>query len=167
MFDFSFNNIIHSNLINFSVMAAIIAWLCIKFDVAEKIEELRKNTENKIITSEQDKEKAAEFLHNTEKSVENLGQEIEEIKNNAQTSAQNLADKIIEDAKSQIDKLEQNTQKNINAQTAKVQDELKQEISTMTIESAKEQIEQKLKADINLHKKLIDKSIEDLDRIKI
>jgi len=167
MFDLSFNNIIHSNLINFSVMVAIIVWLCLKLNIAEKLEVLRKNIENKITSSEKDKEKAAEFLYNTEKSVENLGQELEEIKDKAQISAQNLADKIIKDAKTQIDKLEQNTQKNINSQTAKVQDELKQEISEKTLNSAKEKIEQKLQSDINLHKKLIDQSIADLDKAKI
>ena len=76
MFDLSFNNIIHSNLINFSVMVAIIVWLCLKLNIAEKLEVLRKNIENKITSSEKDKEKAAEFLYNTEKSVENLRDEV-------------------------------------------------------------------------------------------
>ena len=167
MLDLSFHNIIHSNLINFVIMAAIIVWLCVKLNVSEKLDSLRINTEKKVKNSDNEKNEASRFLNDTKKSVENLGQELEEIKQNAQVSANNLANKILEDAHSQIDRLESNAQKNIENEVSKVQEELKKEICESTLKTAKEQIEQRLNADINLHKKLIEESINALDRIEI
>ena len=164
MFDFSFQNILHSNLINFAVMVAIIAWLCLKMDISNKLEQLRLNIENNVKNSDLAKENARSLLKNTLKSVENLGQEIETIQQNATTSAEKLAEKIKNDTQNQIDKLEQNTQKSIKTQSEKVQGELKQEISYATIELAEEKIKNSLNNDENLHKKLIDESIEKLDK---
>ena len=167
MLDLSFHNIIHSNFINFMIMTVIIIWLCLKINITEKLEKFRLNIEDKVRKSDNEKENARIFLKDTQKSVENLGSELEKIEQNAEQSAKNLADKIMQETQIQIEKLEQSTNKNIEAQASKIREELKQEISEITLKKAKERIEQKLNADKVLHRKHIDESIDRLDKAEI
>ena len=166
MFDFSFENILHSNLINFAVMITVIACVMAKLNLGEKIENLRNSIVKRVEDSDTAKNDADKFLTDTKKSVENLGQELAAIKDNAVKSADNMANKIIEDAKNQVDKFEQNAHKNIENEFAKVQSELKNEVSELSIDLARNNIKEKLTQDNELHKKLINESIDKLDRVE-
>lgn len=168
MFDFSFENILHSNLINFAIMIAFLALLnATKLHLGEKIEKLRKSIETSVTDSDEQKLKANEFLTNTQKSVENLPQELEEIKNNAQKTADNMAEKIMQDAHNQVEKFERNAQKNIENEVSKIQDELRKEIGEISLDMAKNNIREKLNENYDLHRQLIYESIDKLDKVEL
>lgn len=167
MFDFSFENILHSNLINFGIMVAILAFIISKLNVGEKIEGLRNSIETSVTDSDGLKEKATKFLEDTQKSVENLPQELEEIKNNAQKTADNMAEKIMQDAHNQVEKFETNAQKNIENEVSKIQDELRKEIGEISLDIAKNNIKEKLNENYDLHRQLIHESIDKLDKVEL
>ena len=166
MFDFSFENILHSNLINFGIMVAILAWIISKLEVAKKIEEIRFSIEKTVIDSDETKRQAEEFLVDTQKSVENLGEELAQIKDNAEKTANNISEKIMKDAKNQIEKFDENAQRNISTEISKVQDELKKEIAEISLTKAKDKLQENLSLNIDLHRQLINESIDKLDKVE-
>lgn len=166
MFDFSFENILHSNLINFAIMVAILIWIIAKLDLAKKIEQLRFSIEKTVIDSDEVKKQADDFLTDTKKSVENLGEELAQIKDNAEKTANNISEKIMSDAKNQIEKFEENAQKNIATEISKVQDELKKEIAEISLDKAKNKIKENLSSNEDLHRQLINESIDKLDKVE-
>ena len=58
MLDFSFSNILHSNVINFGIMIALFAFIAYKLKVGEKIENLRDSVKNKVEESDAIKDEA-------------------------------------------------------------------------------------------------------------
>ena len=48
MLDFSFSNILHSNVINFAIMIALFVFIGYKLKVGQKIEDMRVSIKNKV-----------------------------------------------------------------------------------------------------------------------
>ena len=48
MFDFSWSNILHSNVINFAIMIAFFAYIIKKLNVGQKIEDMRVSIQQKV-----------------------------------------------------------------------------------------------------------------------
>ena len=58
MFDFSWSNILHSNVINFAIMIAVFAIIIKKLNVAQKIEDMRSSIQKTVEDSDVAKEEA-------------------------------------------------------------------------------------------------------------
>jgi len=52
MLDFSFSNILHSNVINFAIMIALFAFVAYKLKVGQKIEDMTASIKSKVEESD-------------------------------------------------------------------------------------------------------------------
>ena len=166
MLDFSFNNLVHANVFNFLVMVIIIAFIAGKLNLSDKIENLRKNIENKVTSSDDNKNESLNYLKNAEKEVETLGAEVNKIKTDASKSAKAISDNIINQAQEQVKKIEFNASKNILNEENKAKSELVRDVSLSSVKLAKKHVKQVLENNLDLHKKLIYESIDKLDGIE-
>lgn len=167
MLDFSYENILHSNIINFTVMIAFFAFLIAKLKLGEKISSARHAVKEKIETSDGLKVEAEDNFKRVLKSVENLPAEIKSILEDAKKTVSGLKEKVrgeIEEAKAS---LEANAEKIIGAEISGANNDVKKEMSAKSVEKAREKLKQALGADSTLHRKFIENSISELEGLNI
>lgn len=167
MFDFSWENILHSNLINFLILAGIIFYAVIKIDVSSIIEAKRKKVEECINASESSKNEAVNVLAGAKEKFEHVETEITEITQSAESTLKSLEGKILKDADEQIQKVKNNINKVVDSEKNKVVSELSKNISDISITRSAENLKRKLAEDTELHNRLIEQAIDNLDGVRI
>ncbi len=90
--------IVKSNTFNFIIFVLIIAWVFKKIDVKGMISSLQIKILEMIEAAKKTKEEAKDQLLNAEKAVENLGQELKIIIDDATRSAEIVSEKILSEA---------------------------------------------------------------------
>lgn len=167
MFDFSFENILHSNLINFLIMVGCFAILIWKLKVGEKIEGMRASIQNKIEESDAIKEEAKKDYQNIADSLANIDSEIEEILKKAEATAKSFEEKARQDLDKSVELIKQNTEKQILTEQNHVQTDLIKNIANSSIEIAQKQIKNALENDKSLHRKYIEECIKSIDKADV
>lgn len=165
MLDFSFENILHSNVINFLILIALIGWIISKLDIKTVIESKRKKIEDTVVNSESAKSDAHLALKDAEEQRQLIPKEIDAIKSSAESTLKSLEDKILNDAKDQIVHIEENVEKILESEKNKITSSLSKGVSKASVALAKENIKNALTKDIEMHNKFIAKSIEELDGV--
>lgn len=159
------NRIVESNTFNFIIFVAILAFIFKKIDVASIITSLQQKIIKIIETAKKERADAEDELRKAEKSVENLGQELKIIMDDAQKSAETIEKKIFIEAQSQIENIEANAKKIIAAEEKLLISNLTKATAKASIEKAKQNITGVLESTPSLHEKYIDQSIDELDRL--
>lgn len=167
MLNFSLENIIHSNAVNFVLMLVFLAWALKKAKVDDSIEEGRKKTENHINNSVETKKKSEEELKNAQLAVDNLDSEVEKIFDSAKTTLKSLEAKIVEDTEKQVQNIEGTIEKIVSSEVGKVNLKLTKGVSNASVALAQQNIEKMLDSNKELHEKFIYESIEDLDKVEL
>lgn len=161
------NLIVQSNTFNFAILMLIFAIIYVKLDVPNIVESIRKEVANSIETAEEAQKLALKELKSAKKVVKTTDSEIEahlaSVKNNAKT----LSQEIIQNATLQAEQIENNIEKAILTEAKKITTKLTQETIIASIELAKNKILNKLNSDVNLHNKLIEDSINELDKVEL
>jgi len=166
MADF-WNLIVQSNTFNFAILAIIIAIVCAKINMPKVIEDIRNEIASAIEKAIEKKKEAEKELKKTIKIVKNTDLEIQEKIANANQNAKLLSDEINKNSKITVQQIKDSVERIIKAEEKKLGAKLTNETIKNSIELAKENILQKLNEDINLHNSFIEKSIEELDKIKL
>ena len=161
MFDFSWENIIHSNAINFVILAVIIGWLGIP-RIKRAIEDKTDRTAAEINNSVKAKEEAEQNLEEAKSDYAKTPQETENIKNTALNTLKSLEQKVKEDTEKAKQAIINNTDKVINNEVSKLSSILTRETVETTIGESIKDIQKKLSEKEDLHDKLIEQSIEKL-----
>lgn len=159
------NIIVKSNTFNFIIFVLILAWIFKKIDVKGMISSLQIKILEMIEAAKKTKEEAKGQLLNAEKAVENLGQELKVIIDDATRSAEIVSEKILSEAEKQIANIENNAKKVIEAEEKLLIAKLTQSTSKASVEAAKSHITNVLRQAPTLHEKYIDESINELDRL--
>lgn len=167
MLDISWNNILHSNAFNFIVMVIIFAIIFKKIKVSEKINNLKDEIKNKVENSDKEKEESHIELKEIQKSVENVGAQINKIITEAKQTAQALEQNSILEINKMVENVKVSVEKAFENLNNKTKENLSKTISIASINFAKDNIEKILQENINLHKKFIAESIDELDEVKI
>ena len=113
MFDFSFENILHSNLINFLIMVGCFALLIWKLNVGQKIEDMRASIQNKVEESDAIREEAKIDYKNIADSLANVDSEISEILKKAEITAKSFEEKARLDLDKSVALIKQNAEKQV------------------------------------------------------
>lgn len=167
MFDFSINGILHSNLINFIIMIAIFAFIAYKMKVKQKIDAAHKGEKQVILNSDSEKEKSIFALKEIKNSIKTLGDEIEKIFNDGKKIIEDLENSV----KNEISEIEETFNKNgekmLSVEEEKAKHQIKIELARKSVEIAEKKLKDALLANRDLHKKIIDNAIKELDEIKI
>ena len=167
MLDLSWNNILHSNAINFVIMVAFFLFIAYKMKVSQAVENHRASIQKTIEDSDLLKKDSAEELQKVEKSLENLPQELEGILKNAEQTAKAYESKT----KAEIDKLVQsikdNTEKQISAEEKHTNSVVLKNAGNASVEVAQKQVMKALERDNSLHRKLISDFINEIDGLEV
>lgn len=155
-----------TNLFNFAIFLAIIVGLCIKLNVKQKMKKAQDDVCTTINASSDAKAESETKLSEIEKSIENIGEEINSIINKSEENAKLVGEKILEDAKNAVSVIEDNAQKVILNNQELLKNELVKRASLASIEVAREQIKKELECNSELHNKLIDESVEIINGVR-
>jgi len=159
------NIIVTSNTFNFIVFVLILAWIFKKINIGEIISSLQVKIIKIIEDAKKEKEEALLKLSNAKKAVENLGEEMKVIVDDAQKSAEVISNKILSEAQKQLESIESNAIKVIDAEEKMLISKLTKSTSKASVEIAKARIEKTLEETPTLHEKYINESIDELDRL--
>lgn len=167
MLDFSFSNILHSNVINFGIMIALFAFIAYKLKVGEKIEGLRDSVKNKVEESDAIKEEAKKDFQNIADSLANIEDELKTIVEKAEETAKSFEQRTREDLDKSVAMLKQNIEKQVETEQNHIQGELLNNAAASSIEIAQRQIKTALDKDKKLHRKYIEEFINSLDKADV
>lgn len=159
------NVIVESNTFNFIIFALIFIWIFKKIDIKSAINSLQQKIIKLLDDVKKEHEDAHNGLRNAEKAVENLGEELKNIVDEATNSAKVIGEKILTEAKKQIENIELNAERIIDAEEKLLISRLTKSTSLASVETAKEHIKDVLEQAPTLHEKYINESIDELDRL--
>lgn len=167
MLDFSFSNILHSNVINFAIMIALFAFIAYKLKVGQKIEDLRTSIKSKVEESDAIKEEAKKDFQNVADSLANIEDELKAIVEKAKETAKSFEQKAREDLDKSVALLKQNIEKQIETEQNHIKGELLNNVASSSIEIAQRQIKTALDKDKQLHRKYIEDFINSIDKADV
>lgn len=167
MLDFSFSNILHSNVINFGIMIALFAFIAYKLKVGEKIENLRDSVKNKVEESDAIKDEAKNDYQKVADSLANIDDELKAIVEKAEETAKSFEQKTRAELDKSVEMLKQNIEKQIETEQNHIQSELLNNAAVSSIEIAQRQIKTALDKDKKLHRKYIEEFINSLDKADV
>lgn len=167
MLDFSFSNILHSNVINFGIMIALFAFIAYKLKVGEKIENLRDSVKNKVEESDAIKDEAKKDYQKVADSLANIEDELKAIVDKAEETAKSFEQKTRAELDKSVEMLKQNIEKQIETEQNHIQSELLNNAAVSSIEIAQRQIKTALDKDKKLHRKYIEEFINSLDKADV
>lgn len=167
MLDFSFSNILHSNVINFAIMIALFAFIAYKLKVGQKIEDMTASIKSKVEESEAIKEEAKKDFQNIAGSLEHIEDELKAIVDKAEQTAKSFEQKAREDLDKSVALLKQNIEKQIETEQNHIKGELLNNVASSSIEIAQRQIKTALDKDKQLHRKYIEDFINSIDKADV
>ena len=167
MFDFSYANILHSNLINFVIMIVIIALILRKINVKDNIDNQHKKIKDSINKSQEEVKTALKNYENAKDKLDNVHIETEKIVENAKNVLENLEQKH----KNELEDIKAYFEKNL---TKEIEREKQNTLNDITLSVAKasaalsyDNIKQTLEQNPNLHQKYIDECINSIDGLTL
>ncbi len=167
MLDFSFSNILHSNVINFAIMIALFVFIGYKLKVGQKIEDMRLSIKSKVEESDAIKEEAKKDFQKVSDSLANIEEELNAIVSKAEETAKSFEQKAREDLDRAVALIKQNIEKQIETEQNHVQGELLHNVASSSIEIAQRQIKTALDKDKQLHRKYIEDFINSIDKADV
>lgn len=167
MLNLSVENLLHSNLFNFVVMVIVFVFISVKLNIKDSIELNRKKIEDNVNQAVSIKEQSIIELKNVEKEVESIGSEIEKIIDLAKSTLKTIEAKVFDDLKKQVTNIESNVQKVIRSEVSMLNSKLTKGVSNASVKLAESNIQKMLSDNKDLHKKFINDSIDEIDRVEI
>lgn len=159
------NIIVRSNTFNFVIFILLIALVLKKINIGLILETMRAEIIKVLEAARKNQREAKVEFEQAQKAVENLGEELKTIVQEATKSADVISEKILAEAKKQIESIESNAAKVIDAEEKLLISNLTKNTSKASVEIAKSHIEKVLQQTPTLHEKYIDESIDELDRL--
>ncbi len=158
--------IVKSNAFNFLILLGLIIFAIKFFKVGNLIEKACTKVKETVENSDLEKENSKVELQKANETIKNIANEVKEIFDNAQKSAELMGKKILKDADLQAKSIEQNAKKVMEFESKKVALNLTQKTALASLEVAKNHIKNTLKEKPQYHNDFIQKSIDELDRLK-
>lgn len=162
MFDFSWQNIIHSNTLNFLFLLIVLGWICLP-KIRDYAYDKTKDTTDTINNSIETRKEALRSLDDAKSEYARVPQEAQTIKQTAENTLKSLEQKACEDTEKAKQTISNNSDKAIDNEASKTISELTKETAEKSISIALSDIQNKLQNDPSLHDKLIENSIDTLD----
>ncbi|MBQ9688591.1 ATP synthase F0 subunit B [bacterium] len=166
MFTEIWDTVLKSNLFNFVVLVVILTFVAIKFDLKSMIASMQDKVAQTINDVKQKKADSETALNDAIKSVKNLASDVEQIERDAKKSADSIYKKIVDEAQAQADNIYFGADKVISAEEKQIVADLVKTISQASVAKSKENVQNMLENNIELHEKYINESIDKLDGLK-
>ncbi len=159
-----FESILKTNVINFIIVISTLVWIFKKANLGALIQKLADDIRLSVEKSSSNAQDAISQYKSTKKSVKDTPKLQEEIISQAKSNAQNIKEKIEQKTLLEKNELIKSIEKIISNQQEKYKKLAINEIYKASINIAKEEVQRRL--DENNHQKIIEKSIEELDKIE-
>lgn len=134
--------ILESNLINFIIAFALVAYLLIKV-IPESTSKRKTEIQKELIAAQDAKKEAEAKLKELEQEIENAKKESVTIVANAKENAEALKAQTVEETKAEIDRLNANAMREINMHREMAINTIKEQISHLTMKSVEESLSSK------------------------
>ena len=164
MADF-WNIIVQSNTFNFAILVILLAIVFAKIDLPGIIEKIKNEVASSIENAKKERLNAEEELKSAEEKAGKTDSEVKLQLQNAENNAKNLADNILKNTDENIKRIVDNIKKVILAEERNLSTKLTQETLNKAVDLAKQNILSKLDAD--MHQKLLDDSINEIDKVNL
>ena len=161
------NDILQSNLFNFVLMLFVLAWIFKKFNIADKLEQGRKNIEDRIIFSNLEKEKSITNLYTAQAETENVSKKVFEILDRSEKNALITGQKLVDEAIEQSKNIEDTVKKTEESEIKSLNDTLREKTARAAIKLAQNRVETELENNRDLHMKFINESIDALKGVEL
>ena len=159
-----FESILKTNIINFIIVISTLVWIFKKANLGALIQKLADDIRISVEKSSNNAQSAISQYKSTKKAVKDTPKLQEEIISQAKSNAQNIKEKIKQKTLYEKNELIKNIEKIISSQKEKYKKLTLDEVYLASIDLAKEEIQKRL--DENTHQKIIEKSIEELNKIE-
>lgn len=159
-----FEEILKTNLINFLIVLSTIILIIKKIKAGELIQKLADDVRNSVEKSATDAQTALSEYKTTKKATKDTPKLQEEIIAAAQNNAQELKEKMEQKTLSQKEEIKDNLEKSYVSQNEKIKKLTTDEIYNACVDISQEEVISRLNPE--LHKKLINSSINELDEIE-
>ena len=167
MFDFSYANILHSNVINFLIMIGFIAIIVKRLEVKEIIDDNHKKIVQKINKSNDDVKVALTKYEKAKENLNNVNFETDMIVENAKKTLENIE----EQSKNELDEikehLEKTLSKDVDREVQNTYNDITSSIAKASSALSYENIKQALIQNPQLHQKYIDECINSIDGLAL
>ncbi len=159
-----FESILKTNIINFIIVISTLVWIFKKANLGALIQKLADDIRISVEKSSNNAQSAISQYKSTKKAVKDTPKLQEEIISQAKSNAQNIKEKIKQKTLYEKNELIKNIEKIISSQKEKYKKLTLDEVYLASIDLAKEEVQKRL--DENTHQKIIEKSIEELNKIE-
>ncbi len=159
-----FEKILQTNIINFLIVISTLIFVFKKMKLGLLIDKMAQDVQLKVEESSICAKDALEEYKKTKKDFKKLPEKQKEIIENANNNANNLKEKIEKDAFFQTKQIEKESEKTFLNQQETIKNLTIKEIYLASVNLAQKETIKRL--DNNLHKKLINSSIDELDKIQ-
>lgn len=164
MFDLSWQNILHSNTVNFVILVAVLYWF-----LAPKAKNLFENCNQKTINtvneSIETRQQAIKNLEDSKIDYARTPEEAESINKTAVNTLSALEKKAEEDTENAKKLISDNAEKAVKNEVSRITSTLTKETAENSINSSLEEIKRRLESDETLHDRLIEQAINDLETV--
>ena len=156
-----------SNTINFVLMVVILYIIVKKMNLNSSLNKSIENVENSIRQSEQEKLTSQNTLKKAQETMDKLPKQIEDIKKFNEQKTEVFKNQLENASKKSIENLKLGVKKAVLIEEKRISNEITSETVSSSIAQSKENIIKMLKEKPELHYKFIEKSLEQLDRIRL
>lgn len=154
-----------ANVFNFVLVLVFLFWIFKKINLLSGIDSKTDVIKQRIINAEENKNRSENEYEVTRKNVEDVGNEVKNIENNAAEISSSLAKSIINEAHVEATYIEKNSERIIEGEKETTAILLSNNLTKAAFDIAEEHIKQAI--DDRLHKKYIDEFIENLNNVKV
>lgn len=162
--EFTFENLLATNLINFIIVIATLAFIAKKAHLADIIQKLADDIKSDVEKSATNAANALKDYKDTKKAVKDTPKLQEQIIENAKNNAFVLEEKMKLKTQIQKEEIEESVEKIFQSQSEKTKKLTTNEIYLACVDLALEHVVQNLNNETQ--KKLINSSIDELDKIE-
>ncbi len=159
-----FEAILSTNIVNFLIVIYTLVLIYKKAHLGDLIAKMADDIRISVETSTENKEKALKKYEETKELVSDTQQLQDEIKHQARLSAENIKKKTEEKTTLQQKELLSHLEKIFKSQAQRFKNLTLEDVYGASVSLAKEEVLKRL--DEKVHKKLINSSIDELDKIK-
>ena len=159
-----FEQILNTNIINFLIVISTLILIFKKARLGDLIEKLATDIKEEVEKSSINAQNAIKEYKETKKTVKDASKFQEEILSLAQKNAQNLKEKIAQKTQEQEEEIRCNVERIFANQNDKAKRLTIKEIYNACVDLAQEEVVKRLNNET--HKKIINSSIDELDKIE-
>ena len=157
--------ILHTNVINFLLVAFFLVWIIRKFHIFSVISDRQNEIARKIKLAEEEKLRAEMTLEATKKKIRRSDQEAEKIAKDAQEVAVSLAGRIRKEADIESEDMKIRAKRILEVEKAMASSEVTKNISYAAFAIAEEHVKKSI--DDRLQQKYMEEFIDSLDNLKV